>query len=90
MQVQILLHGKNEVLSWLHGKDGCWHGFNANEVLLWLHDKDERWHSFGANELLTWFRGKNNYWYDFNTSASANVECCHSFMVKMNVGMDSV
>ena len=26
------------------------------------------------------------YWHDF----SANVECCHSFMAKMNVGMASV
>ena len=24
------------MLSWLHGKDGCWHGFDANEVLMWL------------------------------------------------------
>ena len=42
------------MLSWLHGKDGCWHDFNINEVLSWLHGKDGRWHSFGANEVLTW------------------------------------
>ena len=30
------------------------------------------------------------YWCNFNASASANVQCCHGFMVKMNVGMASV
>ena len=43
MQVQILLHGKDEVLTLLHGKDERWQGFNANDgatsmrvqVLMW-------------------------------------------------------
>ena len=42
------------MLSWLHGKNGCWHDFNTNEVLLWLHSKDGCWHGFGTNEVLTW------------------------------------
>ena len=52
----------NEVLTWLHGKNECWHGFDANKVLTWLHDKNECWHDFSANIGATSMRVQVLIW----------------------------
>ena len=83
------------MLTWLHGKNGCWHGFSANEVLSWLHGKDGCWHDFNVNELLTWLHDKDEFWHGFNanevlTWLHGKDECCHGFMEKMDVGIASV
>jgi len=55
----VMASATNEVLSWLHGKDGRWHDFGENGVLTWLH-------GLGTNEVLTWFHGKDEYCHGFN------------------------
>ena len=78
----------NEVLSWLHGKDGCWHDFNINGSVVVA--SCQRWMLARLRCKWSFDVAQCKYWCNFNASASANVEYCRGFMIKMNVGIASV
>ena len=82
MQLKCKCKCQYGVLTWLHGKDKYWHGFNVNEVSMWLHD--ECWHDFEANEVLTKLHGKDECWHDFSVNEVlmwlyGKNECWHGF-----------
>ena len=78
-----------DVASWMLARLRCKWSFDVASWMLaqlwceWSVDVTswQRW-------MLARFQCKN--WCNFNASASANVECCRGFMIKMNVGIASV
>ena len=70
----------NEVLSWLHGKDECWHDFS------------KCWHSFMAKMNVGTALVQMEFWRGFMNVGTALVQmkCWHGFMTKINVGITSV